>query len=103
MTWSASPTDLKGSVGNFAAKPAFAAAFRLGKNRPSGDFEQVPQAVDALEHEIQRLQAALEEWAHKPARNDREGLPLPRPLPPRLRIPVRPEPASLLSTRSMPV
>ena len=35
-----------------------------------GDFEQVPHAVEALEHEIQRLQRALEECTHKLTAND---------------------------------
>jgi signal transduction histidine kinase/DNA-binding response OmpR family regulator len=56
---------LKGSVGNFAAKPAFEAASHLEKIARQGEFEQVPHAVQALDHEIQRLQLALEEWAHK--------------------------------------
>jgi HPt (histidine-containing phosphotransfer) domain-containing protein len=71
---------LKGSVGNFAAKPAFEAAFRLEKIARQGDSKQVPQAVDALEYEIRRLQGALEEWAHKPSGNDEAGLPLAPPL-----------------------
>ncbi len=73
---------LKGSVGNFAAKPAFEAAFRLEKIARQGDSKQVPQAMDALEYEIRRLQGALEEWAHKPSGNDDAGLPLAPPPPP---------------------
>ena len=60
---------LKGSVGNFAAKPAFEAAFHLERIARQGDLKQAPQAVDALEYEIRRLQSALEEWAHKPHRD----------------------------------
>ena len=37
---------LKGSVGNFAAKPAFEAAFRLEKLAGQRDCKQVPPAVD---------------------------------------------------------
>ena len=70
---------LKGSVGNFAAKPAFEAAFRLEKIACQGDSKQIPQAVDALECEIGRLRGALEEWAHKPPGNDEAGLPLAPP------------------------
>jgi signal transduction histidine kinase/DNA-binding response OmpR family regulator len=73
---------LKGSVGNFAAKPAFEAAFHLEKIARRGDFEQVPQAVEALDHEIQRLQGALEECTHKLTANegaDTRLAPLPSP------------------------
>ncbi|MGD1103135.1 MAG: response regulator [Terriglobia bacterium] len=73
---------LKTSVGNFAAKPAFEAAFRLEKIARQGDFKQVPQAVEALEYEIRRLQGALEEWAHKLSGNDGAGSPLAPPPPP---------------------
>ena len=73
---------LKGSVGNFAAKPAFEAAFHLEKIARQGDFGQALQAVDALDYEIQRLQGALEEWAHKLSGNDGAGSPLAQPPPP---------------------
>jgi CheY-like chemotaxis protein len=73
---------LKGSVGNFAAKPAFEAAFRLEQIARREDSKQIPQAVDALEYEIQRLHGALEEWAHKPSGNDGADSPLPSPPPP---------------------
>jgi signal transduction histidine kinase/CheY-like chemotaxis protein len=72
---------LKGSVGNFAAKPAFEAAFRLEKIARQKDAHQVPQAVDDLEYEIRRLQSALQEWAHKPSETDGTDLP-PAPPPP---------------------
>jgi signal transduction histidine kinase/CheY-like chemotaxis protein len=72
---------LKGSVGNFAAKPAFEAAFHLEKIARQGDLQLAPQAVDALEYEIRRLQSALEEWAHKPDGNDEAGSPLAAPPP----------------------
>jgi len=72
---------LKGSVGNFAAKHAFEAAFRLEKVAHEGDFNQTPQALDALEYEIRRLQGALEEWAHKPSENEEPGLALIPPPP----------------------
>ena len=58
---------LKSSVGNFAAKPAFKAAFHLEKIAREGDFEQFPRAVTALDAEIERLRLALEEWAEKPS------------------------------------
>ena len=58
---------LKGSVGNFAAKPAFEAAFQLEKMGRQGDFEKVPAAMDVLEFEIQRLEGSLAEWAAQPA------------------------------------
>lgn len=73
---------LKGSVGNFAAKPAFEAAFQLEKIARQGDLEQVPHAVEALVDEIQRLQLALQERAHKAAGNDGADTPLvPPPSP----------------------
>jgi HPt (histidine-containing phosphotransfer) domain-containing protein len=73
---------LKGSVGNFAANPAFEAAFRLEQIARQGDFEQVPPAVKALEYEIRRLQSTLVEWAHKPTENEEAGSPLAPPPPP---------------------
>jgi len=72
---------LKGSVGNFAAKPAFEAALQLEKIARQGNFEQVPPAMDALEHEIQRLQCALKEWANNPDPNGVAGPPLAPPPP----------------------
>jgi signal transduction histidine kinase/CheY-like chemotaxis protein len=73
---------LKGSVGNFAAKPAFEAAFRLEKIGHQGDLTQAPQAMGALEHEIQRLQGALEAWVQDPSRNDGGGSSVAPPPPP---------------------
>jgi signal transduction histidine kinase/DNA-binding response OmpR family regulator len=70
---------LKGSVGNFAARPASEAALHLEKVARQGGFEQVPQAVDALEHEIERLKAALKEWAHKSPPHDPASLPTAPP------------------------
>jgi len=73
---------LKGSVGNFAAKPAFAAAFHLEQIARQGDSDQIPWAVDTLEYEVRRLQSALESWAHKPPGSDEAGsLLAPPPLP----------------------
>ena len=60
---------LKGSVGNFAAKPAFEAAYHLEKIARQGDLGKVPEAVGALESEIERLQLALEKWADTPPKN----------------------------------
>ena len=57
---------LKGSVGNFAAKPGFQAAFQLEKMGREGNFEKLPQALDVLELEMQRVADALKEWANKP-------------------------------------
>jgi HPt (histidine-containing phosphotransfer) domain-containing protein len=57
---------LKGSVVNFAAKPALEAALQLERIAQEGDFERIQPAVDALEHETQRLQCVLKEWANKP-------------------------------------
>jgi two-component system sensor histidine kinase/response regulator len=60
---------LKGSVGNFAAKPAFEAAFHLEKISRQGDLDKVPEALGTLESEIERLQLTLEKWAHTPPEN----------------------------------
>jgi signal transduction histidine kinase/CheY-like chemotaxis protein/ligand-binding sensor domain-containing protein len=57
---------LKGSVGNFAAKPAFEAAFQLEKIARQGDLDKVPEALSALESQIARLQLALEKWEDTP-------------------------------------
>jgi signal transduction histidine kinase/CheY-like chemotaxis protein len=70
---------LKSSVGNFAAKPAFEAAFRLEKISRQGDFKKKLQALEALEFEIQRLQGALETWAANPDSKSTAGSPLPAP------------------------
>jgi len=70
---------LKGSVGNFAAKPAFEAALSLEKIGRQGDLKQAPQALEALEFEIQRLQRALEKWAANPDGMGDVGSPFPPP------------------------
>jgi CheY-like chemotaxis protein len=70
---------LKGSVGNFAAKPAYEAALRLEEIARCGDFEHVPSALEALEHEIQRLQYALREWTNNPDQDGVAGQPLASP------------------------
>ncbi len=72
---------LKGSVGNFAAKPALEAASNLELVARQGDFSQVPPAMNVLEHEIRRLQAALEEWARRPSPTEGSALPLTSPPP----------------------
>jgi signal transduction histidine kinase/CheY-like chemotaxis protein len=72
---------LKGSVGNFAAKPAFEAAFHLEKVARKGDAKQLPPAVESLESEIRRLQKALEEWVREPPEIDGADLPSASPLP----------------------
>ncbi len=73
---------LKGSVGNFAAKPAFEAAFHLETIARQGDAQQFPQAVEALENEIRRLRGALEEWTPQPSEREGADLPFPAPPPP---------------------
>jgi signal transduction histidine kinase/CheY-like chemotaxis protein len=70
---------LKNSVGNFAAQPAFEAACLLEKAAHQGDSAQIPQAIVTLEHEIRRLQAALEEWADKLPGSGVAGGPPPPP------------------------
>jgi len=70
---------LKGSVGNFAAKPAFDAAFDLEKIARRGDFDQMPQAVDALDFEMRRLRAALEGSANQLSEMDESSLAPPPP------------------------
>jgi signal transduction histidine kinase/DNA-binding response OmpR family regulator len=74
--------QLKGTVSNFAAKPAIEAASRLEKIARQGNFKQAPQALGALEHEIQRLRRALENWANKPTGKEEAGLPVAVPPPP---------------------
>ncbi len=73
---------LKGSVGNFAAKPTSEAALHLELVARQGDFSQVPPAMKTLEHEIRRLQSALEEWARRPSPNGGSPSPLAPPPPP---------------------
>jgi HPt (histidine-containing phosphotransfer) domain-containing protein len=72
---------LKNSVANFAAKPAFEAAFRLEKLASQGDFEEAPQALGVLDHEIHRLQETLEKWTHKSLPCPEEGSSLIPPPP----------------------
>ena len=52
---------LKGEVGNFAAKNAFAAALRLEKMGCQGDLSLGQEAASELEHEISLLRIALTE------------------------------------------
>ncbi len=54
---------LKSSVGNFAARSAFKAAFHLEKVAHDGDLKLIPGAVSALEAELERLRIELEKWA----------------------------------------
>jgi signal transduction histidine kinase/CheY-like chemotaxis protein/HPt (histidine-containing phosphotransfer) domain-containing protein len=61
---------LKSSVGNFAARPAFDAAFHLETVARQGEHAQFPEAVGTLESEIHRLQVALEEWKATGAGSD---------------------------------
>ncbi|MCC7493754.1 MAG: response regulator [Fimbriimonadaceae bacterium] len=50
---------LKGAVGNFGAKPAFAAAQRLEQLGRSGELREVDAALAALDVELERLRPAL--------------------------------------------
>jgi HPt (histidine-containing phosphotransfer) domain-containing protein len=50
---------LKGSVGTFGAKAAFAAALRLEQMGRSEDFADAEMACAELEHELARLEPAL--------------------------------------------
>ena len=50
---------LKGSVGNFDAQPAFAAALKLETLAHGGSIDETTPAFVALETEIERLTAAL--------------------------------------------
>ena len=70
---------LKGSVGNFAAKPAFQAALRLEMIARQGNLQEVPQALSALEYEVHRLRDVLEKWVNNPPVNEGPGLPLAPP------------------------
>jgi PAS domain S-box-containing protein len=53
---------LKGAVGNFVAKPAFEAALRLETLARNGNFDDIPEAHDSLELELERLVPALHEF-----------------------------------------
>ncbi len=61
---------LKGSLGNFAAKPAVEAALQLERIARREDFEHIQPAIEALDHEIERLQSALKDWTKKHDQND---------------------------------
>lgn len=50
---------LKGSVSNFAAAPATAAALRLEQMGRQGDLTQASEALAALERELERLKPFL--------------------------------------------
>jgi PAS domain S-box-containing protein len=52
---------LKGSVGNFAAQPAFEAAFRLEKIGRAGDLTEAESGFQALLQEIEPLKLAFAE------------------------------------------
>ena len=59
---------LKGAVGNFFAKSAWDAAYRLETLGHDGDLDAAPQAVVTLESELERLRpalAALKNGAHQ--------------------------------------
>jgi len=70
---------MKSSVGNFAAKPAFEAAFTLEKVARQENFQQVPLAVEILEYEIQRLKDTLQEWTARPRDEGTPRMPLAPP------------------------
>ena len=50
---------LKGSVGNFAAASAFAAAYRLEEMGRNSDIAHAEEAYTALEGELKRLKPVL--------------------------------------------
>jgi two-component system, sensor histidine kinase and response regulator len=58
---------LKGSVGNFAAKQAFAAAQRLEIMGRDGDLTKAGEARMALESELARLTEALTKLTRGPS------------------------------------
>ncbi len=58
---------LKGSVANFGAEPARAAAFRLEVLGRSGKLADAPYAVQVLESEIERFTKALTALAQQVA------------------------------------
>ena len=72
---------LKASLGNFAAPPAGEAALRLEKIGRDGDLSQASQALGVLDHEVQRLRAALETWARQARDDDRADVPMVPPPP----------------------
>jgi CheY-like chemotaxis protein len=73
---------LRGSLGNFAAKPAFGAALQLEGIARRGDSEQIQPAMEALDREIERVQAALKDWTKKHDQNDLTDSPVILHLPP---------------------
>jgi CheY-like chemotaxis protein len=70
---------LKSAVGNFAARPACAAALRLEQIARQGDLEPVREAMGALDFETHRLQLALEEWSGQTEATGRAATPFPPP------------------------
>jgi CheY-like chemotaxis protein len=73
---------LRGSLGNFAAKPALRAALQLEGIARRGDREHIQPAMEALDHEIERLQSALKVWTKKHDQNDLTDSPFVPHLPP---------------------
>ena len=59
---------LKGSVGNFAARPSFEAALKLEVLGKDGRLSEAEPAYAELEREINRLQSAMAELSFKEAR-----------------------------------
>ena len=55
---------MKAVAANFAAMPAFQAAFSLERLAQHGDLDDAPRAWEALEREFGRLQAALQPHLH---------------------------------------
>ncbi len=55
--------SIKGSVGNFNAEAAVAAALRLELMSPAGDAAHLGEACAALEREVARLATALANFA----------------------------------------
>ncbi|HYC23174.1 MAG TPA: Hpt domain-containing protein [Candidatus Bathyarchaeia archaeon] len=56
---------LKGSVANFAAKDAYAVAWRLESMGRSGDLSRARETCRAMEEEIRRLGVALSRLAQE--------------------------------------
>lgn len=57
--------SLKGSVGNFGAKAAYEAAYRLEMMGRRGEMAHVTEALAELEAALERLQPALAELASR--------------------------------------
>jgi two-component system sensor histidine kinase/response regulator len=74
---------LKGSVGNFLAKEAQQAAWKLEMLGQQADLSHAEEACQALEAEVRRLNAILEKIAGEVARKESAGPPsgghVPRP------------------------